>query len=32
MVALVDRIAEERGRQLADMTDAMNRFAEAIYA
>jgi hypothetical protein len=32
MVAVIGEIMEERGRQLAAMTDAMNRVAEAIFS
>ena len=31
MLKLVGALAEERGWQLAAMTEAMGRFAEAIY-
>jgi hypothetical protein len=32
MIAVVGEIMVERGRQLAAMTDAMNRFSEAVFS
>ena len=31
-ISMMDEIFEERARQLAGMTEAMNRFAEAVYS